>query len=150
MKQLNNLQTALFGLGGALMVIGAGCFCFMFQQTIASFVFLAGAILFSLMQCLQTYEGTNFTIRRLKSIMNLADLMFIIAAVLMIDTAITNSFVASGYQGTLFLRSLFTNHETYLECVYNKWLPTMLIGAILEVYTNHRISSEMKKESSGK
>ena len=59
MKQLNTIQSALFLIGGVLMVIGAGCFVFMFAQPIVCWIFLAGALLFAAMQVNQTYEGHN-------------------------------------------------------------------------------------------
>ena len=39
------------------MVIGAGCFVFMWQQQIVCWVFLLGAFMFALMQMMQAYEG---------------------------------------------------------------------------------------------
>ena len=68
MKQLNKLQSILYAVGGALMVIGAGCFAFMWQQRVVCWLYLAGATLFCLMQSMQTYEGTDFVVRRLKRI----------------------------------------------------------------------------------
>lgn len=146
MRKLSNLQTMLFGIGGALMVVGAGMFCFLWQQIIASILFLIGAVLFGVMQCMQTYDGNNFTIKRLKKIMNLADLVFIIAGILMVDTALSSAAASGEYTGPLFLRTFFSNLQNYYTYVYNRWLPLMLIGVVLEFYTTHRISSELKKE----
>lgn len=146
MKKLNSIQTALFGLGGALMVVGAGCYCFMWQQLIASGVFLIGALLFGIMQCLQAYEGKSLTLRRLKSIMNLADLFFIIAGIVMLDNAMFAGHVNHTYSGPLLLKTFFTDLDTYYNVIYNKWLPLMLIAVVLELYTTHRITSELKKE----
>ena len=64
MKQLNTLQSALFLTGGILMVIGAGCFVFMFAQQIVCWIYLLGALLFAAMQVNQAYEGQNHTIKR--------------------------------------------------------------------------------------
>ena len=36
-------------------------------------------------------------------------------------------------------------YYTYIEYVYNKWVVLLLIAAILEVYTTHRLDSELKK-----
>jgi uncharacterized membrane protein SpoIIM required for sporulation len=33
----------------------------------------------------------------------------------------------------------------YINYVYNKWVVLLLIAAVLEVYTTHRIASELKK-----
>ena len=54
---LNNTQSALFLLGGILMVLGMGCYVFMFYRMIAGAVYFAGSVLFAVMQCMQTYHG---------------------------------------------------------------------------------------------
>ena len=127
MKQLNRFQSILFLAGGTMMVIGAGCFAFGFIYPallqVVCWVFLLGAILFSLMQNLQAYEGRNLAVRRLKSIQQFAGLFFILAGISMIDTV---------YQ-------IFTY-------IYNKWVLLLLVAAVLELYTTHRIASELKKE----
>lgn len=134
MKQLNTIQSALFLLGGVLMVIGAGCFVFMFVQQIACWIFLVGALLFAAMQVNQTYEGQNLTIKRLKKIMTFADIFFVLAGLLMVDSA------------NMWLRYYFSDITTYLNLVYNKWVLLLLAAAILEMYSMHRIASELKKE----
>lgn len=116
------------------MVCGMGSFVFMFQRPIAALVFLVGAVLFAIMQCLQTYHGSSFVIRRLKGIMNMADLLFVLAGVLMIDTE------------THFMRPMFSNQEHYINYVYNKWLVLLLVAVVLELYSTHRISHEMNKK----
>ena len=134
MKQLSNIQSALFLIGGVLMVVGAGCFVFLVWQPIVCWVFLVGALLFVSMQVSQTYEGSNITIKRLKKIMTVADIFFVLSGLLMVDSA---------YQ---WLRDYFTEYTTYLEMVYNKWVLMLLVAAILEIYTMHRISSLLAKE----
>ncbi len=131
---LNTTQSVLLLFGGILMVCGMGSFVFMFQRPIAALVFLVGAVLFAIMQCLQTYHGTSFVIRRLKGIMNMADLLFVLAGVLMIDTE------------THFMRPMFSNQEHYINYVYNKWLVLLLVAVVLELYSTHRISHEMNKK----
>ncbi len=137
-RKLSKLQSALFMAGGILMVIGIGCYVFMFQQLLAGLVFLTGAVLFSVMQAMQTYHGNNLAIKRLKNIMNIADLLFVLSGVLMIDT-VNN-----------FMRPMFSNQETYIQYVYNKWIVLLLIAVILEVYTVHRISNELAKADKDK
>ena len=44
-------------------------------------------------------------------------------------------------------QSFFGNYATYLEVVYNKWVLLLLIAALLEIYTMHRLSSELSKEN---
>ncbi len=135
MKQLNKLQSVLFAIGGMLMVVGAGCYAFMYMQKVACWVYLLGAVLFAIMQVSQVYEGDNFTVKRLKRIMSLADFLFILSGMLMVDSAFQ------------LLRDAFLDYTSYLSLVYNKWVLLLLVAAFLEMYTMHRISSELKKES---
>ena len=134
MKQLNRFQSTLFAIGGMLMVIGAGCFAFMWQQQVVCWLFLAGASMFTLMQSMQTYEGSNFVIRRLKRIQAVANIFFMLAGILMVDTAY------------MFFRPLFDSSIAYVDYLYNKWVVLLLIAALLEIYTMHRIDHEMKKD----
>ena len=133
MKKLNKFQSVLFLLGGLLMVIGAGSFALMWQQPIVCWIYLIGSILFTVMQSMQTYNGNNFVLKRLKRIQSVADICFILSALLMVDTAY------------LFFRPIFTDFLTYTQYVYNKWVVLLLIAAFLELYTTYRIDSEMKK-----
>ena len=135
MKQLSKLQSMLFMLGGIFMVIGVGCFVFMFKQQIVSWMFLLGTLLFATMQMMQEYKGDNITIRRLKNIMNLADFIFILSGILMVDNVYG------------FIRPAFSNSNDYVTYLYNKWVVLLLIAAILEIYTMHRIEWEIKKEN---
>lgn len=134
-RQLNKTQSTLFLVGGLLMVVSMGFYVFMIQRQIAGIVFLIGAVLFAVMQCMQTYHGNDVTLRRLKSIMTMADLFFVLAGVLMIDSA------------NQFLSSVFSNHIYYVMYVYNKWIVLLLIAVVLEVYTTHRISHEINKRN---
>ncbi len=135
MKQLNKLQTLIFITGGLLMVIGAGCFAFMWQQRIVCWIFLAGALMFGTMQMMQTYEGHVLSVKRLKKIMTLADLFFVLSGFLMVDTV---------YH---YLMAAFTNYVTYYQLVYNKWVVVLLIAAVLEIYSMHRMAHELSKAS---
>ena len=134
MKQLNTLQSALFLTGGILMVIGAGCFVFMFAQQIVCWIYLLGALLFAAMQVNQAYEGQNPTIKRLKKIMTFADIFFVLAGLLIVDSE------------NMWLRDSFSDPVTYFNLIYNKWVMLLLAAAILEMYSMHRIASELKKE----
>ena len=117
------------------MVIGAGCFVFMWQQQIVCWVFLLGAFMFALMQMMQAYEGKELSIRRLKHIQSLADILFVVSGILMVDTAWG------------FFKSLFGNYLDYLTYVYNKWVVLLLIAAVLEVYTMHRLDHELSQKN---
>ena len=139
MKQLNRTQQIIFLLGGVLMVIGAGCFAFLLHQAIFCWVFLLGAILFTSMQSVQFYEGRNLTIQRLKRIQNLGNLCFVLAGLLMIDAV------------HMFLLPLFRNNDgtglyNYITYIQNKWVVLLLIAALLQMYTTHRLDAELKKE----
>ena len=129
MRQLNKVETAIFLTGALLMVIGAGAS--LLQWAVAPYLFAVGALGFASMQMLQRYDGQNFTIRRLRRIMLLSDVLFLVSALLM--------FASQG-------NALHLSHITYLQYVYNKWVVTLLIAAILQLYTTHRISHELEKE----
>ena len=81
MKELNKLQTAIFLFGGILMAVGAGTTLLGWGS--APYIFAIGALGFSSMQMQQRYEGQNFTIRRLRRMMLLSDVLFLVAALLM-------------------------------------------------------------------
>lgn len=143
MRQLNKLQSALFIVGGILMVAGVGLFVFGVArqglQQWASLAFLLGAVLFAAMQTRQSYDGRSITIRRLRRIMLAADACFVLAGLLMAEQAwrVLYAQIATtvgGYTG-------------YMQLVWNNWVVVLLIGAILEMYTMHRISSELAKET---
>ncbi len=86
------------------------------------------------MQWLQRYEGTSITIRRLRRMQVLAGVFFIITGVLMVD------FVH------MFVRTWFSDMQTYIQYAYNKWVLTLLIAVVLEVYSMHRLSKELSRE----
>ena len=120
----------IFLAGAVLMVVGAGAS--LVQWAAAPYLFALGALGFASMQMLQRYEGQNFVIRRLRRIMLLSDLLFLVSAVLMFAS-----------QCNVF----HLDHITYLQYIYNKWVVTLLIAAVLQLYTTHRISHELEKEA---
>ena len=130
MKQLNKVQTAIFLLGALLMVIGAGTSVLAWGS--APYVFSIGALGFASMQMLQRYEGSNFVIRRLRRIQLVSDVFFLLSGLLMI--ANKGNFLGISY-------------ITYIEYVYNKWVITLLIAALLQLYSTHRIGIELEKEA---
>ena len=137
MKQLTNIQSILFIIGGVLMVVGAGCMAFGFIYPllcqIVSWLFLLGAVLFSVMQMQQTYDGLNFTVKRLKKLQTVADLFFVLAGLSAVETT---------HQ---FMRGYF-EMQAYSTYFGNKWVVFMLVAAMIELYTVHRIDHELKKE----
>ena len=130
MKELNKIQTAIFLLGGFLMAIGAGTTLLGWGS--APYIYAIGAVGFASMQLLQRYEGSNFTIRRLRRMQILSDVLFLVAAVLMFAN-----------MGTIFGLS----YITYIEYVFNKWVVVLLIAALLQLYSIHRLGSELEKEA---
>jgi hypothetical protein len=130
MRQLSRVQNAIFLVGGLLMVIGAGLSLFRFA--VAPYIYALGAIGFASMQMLQRYDGQNFVIRRLRRIMVLSDVLFLVAAVLM--------FASQG-------NPLGLDQITYVQYVYQKWVVILLIAAVLQLYTTHRIANELEKEA---
>ena len=135
MKQLSKLQSIVFLIGGALMVVGVGSFVLLFYQSVSCWVFLAGAILFATVQLMQTFEGDNITIKRLKRIQDLGDILFIIAGIILVDTVYG------------FFRDFFSNYENYVTYLYNKWVIVLFLATLLELYTVHRIDYELSKKN---
>ena len=130
MKQLNKTQNIIFLVGALLMVVGAGIS--LLGWKLAPYVFAIGALAFTSMQFLQRYEGSNFVIRRLRRMMLLSDFFFLLSALLMFAS-----------MGNVFGIS----QVDYITYIYNKWVITLLIAAILQLYSTHRIDSELAKEA---
>ena len=130
MRQLNKVETAIFLTGALLMVIGAGAS--LLQWAVAPYLFAVGALGFASMQMLQRYDGQNFTIRRLRRIMLLSDVLFLFTAVLMFAN-----------QGN----ALGLDWIYYLNYVKNNWVVLLLLAAILQLYTTYRIDHELEKEA---
>ena len=84
------------------------------------------------MQLLQRYEGTNFVIRRLRRMLILSDFLFLLSALLMFAS-----------MGNVFGLS----HIDYITYIYNKWVLTLLVAALLQLYATHRIDRELAKEA---
>jgi len=135
MKRLTKIQTIIFAIGSILMVLGAGCYALLWGQKIVCWVYLVGTLMFATIQISQSYKGKNTTIQRLKKIMATSDIFFILSGILMVDSA---------YK---LLMSFTGNFIVYYQYIYNKWVLLVLVAAVLELYSTHRISYELKKES---
>jgi hypothetical protein len=135
MRELTSLQSRILLFGAILMVVGAGCCAFLFKSAIFCFVYAVGAVLFVAMQLQQRYEGDDVVVRRLRRILIFSDILFLLAAVSIVDTQY------------YFLSSLMSRVD-YITYVYNKWVMLLLCGAILQMYATHRISHELSKGSS--
>ena len=130
MRQLSNVEIWVMLAGGLLMVAGAGA-C-LFLQSWAPYVFAPGALMFAAMQMRQTYEGDDFTVKRLRRMMLLSDALFLVAALLMFAN-----------QGNF----LPLNYLSYIKYVHNNWVEVLLVAAILQLYSSHRIGSELEKHA---
>ena len=117
-------------LGGLLMVVGSGAY--MLLQSWAAYVFAPGALLFAAVQMRQRYEGRNLTIRRLRRMALISDVLFLVAALLML----------ANQSNFLPLDQL-----SYIKYVHNNWIVALLVAAILQLYTTHRIANELEKEA---
>ena len=80
----------------------------------------------------QTYEGRNVTIRRLRRIVLISDVLFLLAGLMMLANQ-------SNFLGMDFL--------LYIKYVHNNWIVILLVAAILQLYTSHRIAHELEKEA---
>ena len=115
MKQLNRIETIIYAAGGLMMALGTGLYAFFIKQDIACIVMLVGAIGFATMQMRQQYLGTNIAIRRLRRIMVLADVGFILAGLFMVEDVygIVRPFAVNSIGG----------YTTYVNIVYHKKKP---------------------------
>ncbi len=127
MRQLSNIEVWLMLAGGLLMVVGSGASLFM--QSWAPYVFAPGALLFAAMQMRQRYEGKDFTVRRLRRMMLLSDALFLVAALLMFAN-----------QGNF----LGLDYLSYIKYVHNNWIVVLLVAAVLQLYSSHRIANELE------
>ena len=150
MRQLSTLQTYIFAFGAFMMLVGSASFISPLMPYIAEHVvpetmhrigaclYAIGAVCFATMQMSERYEGRDFIIRRLRRIQLMGDICFLVAAVLMIENAFMLAypfFLGRGSQGLTF----------YFQYIHNNWAVFLLIAAILEVYSTHRIAYSIKK-----
>ena len=130
MRALSSVETYVMLFGGLLMVVGSGASLFL--QSWAPYAFAPGALMFVAMQMRQRYDGDNFNIRRLRRMMLLSDALFLLAGLLMFAN-----------QGNF----LGLNYLSYIKYVHNNWIVVLLVAAILQLYTSHRIANELEKEA---
>ena len=129
MRQLDKIENAILLFGAVMMVVGSGAN--IFAQSWAPYVFAMGAIGFVLMQFKQKYEGTNVILKRLRRLVILSDVCLLLTAVMMFAN----------------MDNLFRlDTLTYIKYVHNNWVVVLLVAAILQLYTSHRISKEILKD----
>jgi hypothetical protein len=129
MRTLSKWEARLLLVGGLMMVVGSGAYILLQQW--APYMFAIGSVLFVAMQWRQRYEGKNFAVRRLRHILMLSDVLFLLAAVLMIANQ-------SNFLGLDLL--------TYIRYIHNNWVVVLLVAAIIQLYASHRIANELEKE----
>lgn len=128
MRQLNKIENTILLFGAMMMVIGSGAN--IFAQPWAPYVFGMGTVGYVLMQLKQKYEGSNVAIKRLRRMVIISDVCLLLAAVMMFAN----------------MDNLFRlDAVTYIKYVHNNWVVVLLVAAMLQLYTSHRISKEILK-----
>lgn len=130
LRPLSRVETVIYLAGGVLMVVGSGAHVLL--QHWGAYLYALGAVAFSLMQMKQRYDGGSVVIRRLRRILIMSDVCFLLAAVLMF--AMRGNFLG-------------IPQVAYIEWVWNKWVVALLVAAVLQLYAGHRLSSELAKEN---
>lgn len=126
MKHLNTLQTLIFQVGGLLMVAGAVMPIIPALSAWAVVTFTVGALAFGSMQLLQSYDGRNIVIRRLRRQQIIGAFLLMITACLMI--------MQRYGVGPIPIRG-------------DEWKVTLFVAAILELYTAFRLPQELEKDA---
>ncbi len=124
-------------IGACMMVVGAGLYVFG-KPMVAPLFFTPGTIMFAAMQYEQKYMGTDITIRRLRKIMLTGAALFIASALFMLENSYHLIY-------PLFIKTGIDGYNAYLKYVHNNWVILLLTAAILQLYSTHRISSELTK-----
>ena len=141
MRQLTKTEAAILLAGALLMVVGAGLYVFGIQG-VSPWIFAVGAVAFAAMQLRQTYGGRDATLKRLRRIMSVGDALFMLSAALIL---------ANNYHVLmpLFVKYIPDGYYHYVTYIHNNWVIILLVAAIIEIYTTHRISHELKKNMPG-
>lgn len=128
MRQLGKIENAIFLAGAVMMVLGSGAY--ILGWTWAPYVFTAGTIGFVLMQLRQRYEGNSLVVRRLRRMVIMSDVCLLLSAVLMLAN----------------MDNLFGfDRLTYIKYVHNNWVVVLMVAAMLQLYTSHRLSKELEE-----
>lgn len=133
MRKLNKTENFIFISGAVLMLLGSAAYVLL--QSWAPYVFTIGALAYVLMQFKQTYSGTSSAIHRLRGMLIISDIGFLATAFLMFEN--NNNFLG-------------LDHMSYIRYIHNNWVAVLLISSFLQLYSTHRISSELEKETKKK
>ncbi len=123
MNELNKIQTAVYYLGGLLLVVGAVIYLVPALTLYAPWVFTLGAVCFASMQLLARYDGQNYVIRRLRR-------QQIIGALLLVVTGFV----------------MYMNIHNIRPFRGTEWLMFFMIAVVFQVYAAFRIPAELEKE----
>lgn len=126
MKELNKLQSLLLQAGGILLVAGAILPMVPELRDYAVLVFGIGVLLFGSMQLLQSYEGRSLVLHRLRRQQIIGIALLAASAALML--------MKEYHVGPIAIRG-------------DEWKITLIVAAILELYTSFRIPAELEKEN---
>lgn len=118
-------------IAGAVMMV-AGCVMSMIRLGASPYIYSIGAVAYAAMQMRQSYDGPNITIRRLRRIMIMSDVLLLFTGVMMFADR------SYGFMGLDF--------QVWLQYVHNNWVVTLLIAALMQLYTICRISAEMERD----
>ncbi len=91
------------------------------------------------MQYEQKYTGTDVTIRRLRKIMLTGAVLFVASALFMLENSYHVVY-------PLFIKTGIDGYNAYLKYVHNNWVVLLLTASVLQLYSTHRISSELAKK----
>ena len=119
MKSLSKIQNLIFRIGAALMIVGAATWIVGGWWPIVLFV--AGTLMFVAMQVEARYDGNDFVVIRLRRQQLLGCAALLLSA---------GAMVAQQMQFNIVVR--------------NAWIPCLLVGALLQLYTAIRIPQALK------
>lgn len=128
---MNKTENIIFLLGAILMVAGSALLVLL-NWLPSVWLYTIGSLAFAGIQIMDGYDGQNKNVKRLRKIQVIGDVLFVVAALFMI-------------QDKYFLVHIEWNY--YVEYIHNNWVVILLVAAILELYTTHRISHEIEKEA---
>ncbi len=103
----------LYAVGALLILIGAVVYFTGYE--LAPYLYLVGAVIFTIAQFKEPYHKTNFTIKRLRRQQIIGSLFLILTGIFMLTT-----------RG-------------------NEWIVCLSIAALIQLYTAFRIPQELKK-----
>ena len=113
------------------MAAGAGMYVLGAPPEPSSVMFAAGAAAFASMQLRQTYDGRNTAIRRLRRIMDVGDVLFILSGVLMLENAFK-------FMLPLFVKYVDNGYMAYVTYIHNNWVVLFFCFKLHKFFFVHR------------